>query len=102
MCDWCTVHEHTLAHGMCVHAHRKAGEGLEAPVAAVVEHKVLLLARRDGEVAGVREHACTVGHRGVLDTVAHTKTNAQHGQAVRVVSMPMTATCLHEERFCAA
>lgn len=69
VCCWCSCHKHAPAHGVCVHTHCKACEGLEAPVAAVVEHIVLLLAWRDVEVAGIRHHASTVGHRGVLDTV---------------------------------
>lgn len=53
VCVWCPVHEDVSPHGVCVHTHCKAGEGLEAAVAAVVEHIVLLLVGRDPEVAGV-------------------------------------------------
>ena len=85
---------------MCVHTHCKAGKGLKAPVAAVVEHKVLRLAGRDAEIAGVRQHACAVGHRGILHTATGGRGQERHSKGDSCQRRFVNRLVCHAERCC--
>ena len=52
-----------------MHPHSEGLEGLEAPIAAVIDHQVMVLARRYVEPAGVGQQPCGIWYGVLLEPV---------------------------------